>query len=66
MKLSIVASLIGSAAAFAPAHTGRVTTQIAESKVCELIFSVNEIPENLWKKNIHEQLHPSSSYSSIL
>ena len=34
MKLALVASLIGSAAAFAPANTGRATTQVAETKVC--------------------------------
>lgn len=32
MKLALVASLIGSAAAFAPANSGRATTQVAESK----------------------------------
>jgi hypothetical protein len=32
MKLALIASLLGSAAAFAPASTGRAATQIAETK----------------------------------
>jgi hypothetical protein len=33
MKLTILASILASAAAFAPASTGRVSSQVAESKV---------------------------------
>merc|ERR1719354_790451 len=32
MKLTVLASILASAAAFAPASTGRVSTQVAESK----------------------------------
>ena len=32
MKLAILASILGSAAAFAPAQTGRATTAVSESK----------------------------------
>ncbi len=35
MKLSILATLLGSAAAFAPATTGRAATQVSESKVSQ-------------------------------
>ena len=38
MKLTVLASILASAAAFAPASTGRVSTQVAESKVRTILL----------------------------
>lgn len=34
MKLAILSTLFASAAAFAPASSGRAATQVSETKVC--------------------------------
>ena len=39
MKLAIIASLLASAAAFAPANSGRAATHVSETKVREFVWT---------------------------